>query len=320
MRRGWFRSVLRHWRWINGDKKTAFTPGHEALWPTPGSNQWPSACEMEVIAGHARSCWSERTRWTSKPPFSRWSRDWRRITGGWVRRQRRGWTRCTIPTADDPMRRCTGGYPTSERPRQGSAEQQVASGTAQLERVCELVSPTWSVQARTRASPCPRWVPAGSRLHDIWLFRTHDTISNPVVDGCHSLGAVRCGASRIPTATCPRRRDAMRELGCRSRRACSPTSQNSPGGGSCTDGRNNRGADLRSRCLGAWWALVVAAGWGPTAETNRHPEPSAGPAILRRDGSRRYSCAGPDRRRPPTPSHRRRHWQPTARAPTTNRT
>jgi hypothetical protein len=39
------------------------------------SNQRPSACEMEVIAGQARSCWSDRTDWTSKRLLSQWFRD-----------------------------------------------------------------------------------------------------------------------------------------------------------------------------------------------------------------------------------------------------
>jgi len=36
------------------------------------SNQRPSAREMEVIAGQARSRWADRTDWTSKQSLSQW--------------------------------------------------------------------------------------------------------------------------------------------------------------------------------------------------------------------------------------------------------
>jgi hypothetical protein len=47
----------------------------EHLWSRLGSNQCPSACELEVIAGQARTCWSDRTSWTSKRLLSQWFRD-----------------------------------------------------------------------------------------------------------------------------------------------------------------------------------------------------------------------------------------------------
>jgi len=86
---------------------------HEPWWPGPGSNRRPSAVQMEVIAGQARSCWSDRTRWTSKRTFQpvvpRLTADSRRTD---FVAQPRGWTRCTTPASCIGMARRDAAFAT----------------------------------------------------------------------------------------------------------------------------------------------------------------------------------------------------------------
>jgi hypothetical protein len=86
---------------------------HEPWWPGPGSNRRPSAVQMEVIAGQARSCWSDRTRWTSKRTFQpvvpRLTADNRRTD---FVAQPRGWTRCTTPASCIGMARRDAAFAT----------------------------------------------------------------------------------------------------------------------------------------------------------------------------------------------------------------
>jgi hypothetical protein len=42
---------------------------HECSWSRLGSNQRPSACEMEAIAGEVRSRWSARTHLVGLDPL-----------------------------------------------------------------------------------------------------------------------------------------------------------------------------------------------------------------------------------------------------------